>query len=133
MPLSFHPKMSAASCALLQSMPFGNMKAASSSCENINFHNTSALLPLVHRLDSLLMVLKTCVGRQCTHPWESLFPLGEVFSLSQALNPKYDDFFEERVERVRYSKCERGYIADSEGPMWSSEQAYAMTEEMAYE
>lgn len=93
---------------------------------------TSTLSPLVHRLDALLMVLKTCSGRQCTHPWESLFPHGEVYSLSDALNPRYDTFFAKHVSRVRFDKCEKGYIAESEGPMWDDKQAYFMMDEMAY-
>lgn len=99
----------------------------------IDSRNASTLSPLVYRLDALLMVLKTCDGRQCTHPWESLFPGGGVHSLSDALNPQYDEFFQQSIERVRFQKCERGYIAESEGPMWSEKFAYAMTEEMAYD
>lgn len=79
------------------------------------------------------MVLKTCTGRQCTHPWESLFPSGEVKGLADALEQKYDNFFEQRVQRVRYSRCERGYIAESEGPMWNEKMAYPMTGEMAWD
>ena len=95
--------------------------------------DTSTLAPLIHRLDSLLMVLKTCIGRQCTHPWEGLFPSGGVTSLSDALDAKFDEFFEQRIERVRFDKCEKGYIIESEGPMWSGQKGYAMTEEVSYE
>lgn len=93
----------------------------------------STLSPLIHRLDALLLVLKTCDGRQCTHPWQSLFPYGEVHCLSDALDSKFDEFFEQRVERVRFDRCEKGYIFESEGPMWSDKLAYRMTEEMAYD
>lgn len=88
---------------------------------------------LVHRLDALLMVLKTCVGRQCTHPWDSLFPNGEVKTLLEAVDPAYDDFFETKVEKVAFEKCERGYIADSEGPTWTDSQVYGMVHEIAFE
>lgn len=87
---------------------------------------------LVNRLDALLLVLKTCKGQQCTRPWLSLFPGGEVNSLRDALDVKFDGFFESRVERVQFSKCEKGYIAESEGPVWDERQMYLMTEEMAY-
>lgn len=131
-PPVFHPNISSIACALQQMLPQGNASATSFSCEDRSAYNGSSLSPLIYRLDALLLVLKTCVGRQCTHPWASLFPSGEVQSLADALNPKYDVFFEHGVERVRYTKCERGYIADSEKPTWTSAQAYPMFEEMAY-
>jgi N-acetylglucosamine-6-sulfatase len=79
------------------------------------------------------MVLKTCVGRLCTHPWETLFPNGEVNDLLDAADSTYDDFFESKVERVAFEKCERGYIAESEGPVWDGSQAYGMVHEMSFE
>lgn len=79
------------------------------------------------------MVLKTCSGRQCTHPWESLFPDGQVRSLSDALDAKYDHFFAQNLERVRFDRCEKGYIVESEGPTWHDKLAYFMTEEVAYD
>lgn len=88
---------------------------------------------LVHRLDALLMVLKTCVGRQCTHPWEVLFSNGEVKNLYDAVAPEYDEFFETKVERVAFEKCEKGYIAESEGPVWNGSQVYGMVHEMSFD
>lgn len=93
----------------------------------------ATIASLTHRLDALLMVLKTCTGQQCTHPWESLFPDGEVESLADALHERYNEFFASKVDRVRFDKCEKGYIAESEGPMWSGKHVYAMNEEMAFE
>ena len=55
---------------------------------------------LINRLDALLMVLKTCRGRQCTHPWETLFPHGDVKILSDALDHRYDAFF---AAKIRWS------------------------------
>ncbi|KAK3071106.1 hypothetical protein LTR53_009240 [Teratosphaeriaceae sp. CCFEE 6253] len=81
-----------------------------------NTDATTSLKHLLARLDSLLMVLKTCKARACTHPWEVLHPLGDVRSLHHALDPRFDDFYEVRQERVRFTKCETGYIAESEGP-----------------
>ena len=78
----------------------------------------ATLKNLAHRLDALLMVLKTCKGRQCTHPWEALFPATQVATLADALDPRLDDFFEAKVSRVNFERCEKGYIAESEGPMW---------------
>lgn len=33
---------------------------------------------LLNRLDALLLVLKSCTGRLCTNPWETLHPIGDV-------------------------------------------------------
>jgi hypothetical protein len=79
------------------------------------------------------MVLKTCSGKQCTRPWEALFPSGQVASLAEALHQEYDDFFETQIERVQFDKCEKGYITESEGPMWSSSQVYGMIDEVSLE
>lgn len=61
-----------------------------------------------------------------------MFPSGKVRSLTDALDSKYDDFFANGVDRVQFTQCERGYIAESEGPMWDGTQAFPMYEEMAY-
>ncbi|KAF2090685.1 putative arylsulfatase [Saccharata proteae CBS 121410] len=68
------------------------------------------------RLDTLLMVLKTCKADACVNPWGVIFPHGEVSTLAEALDPKYDDFFEEQ-NRVSFSACALGYIKSVEGPM----------------
>lgn len=71
---------------------------------------------IVSRLDALMMVLKSCKGRACTHPWETLHPKGNVMSLTDSLKPKFDAFYEEQP-KVFFTKCELGYIKDSEGNM----------------
>ncbi|KAK1075088.1 hypothetical protein LTR74_000493 [Friedmanniomyces endolithicus] len=81
-----------------------------------------ALIHLLPRLDTLLMLLKTCKARQCTHPWEILHPAGDVRNLHDALRAEYDDFYERQQQRVEFGRCEKGYIKESEGPegvvMW---------------
>lgn len=125
------PALLNASCTLLDTIQTSNASSTIPACDGKPLESLSKISFLVHRLDSLLMVLKTCIGRQCTHPWESLFPSGEVKSLSDALDSQYDDFFEQRVARVHFDKCERGYIAESEGPMWDEKYAYPMIHEVA--
>ena len=71
---------------------------------------------VLHRLDSLLLILKSCKGRECTHPWETLHPAGNVRTLREALHHRFDDYYKTQVERVRYDRCEGGYIIDAEGP-----------------
>lgn len=70
---------------------------------------------LVARLDTLLLVLKTCVGVQCTKPWQQLHPKGNVQNLLQALNPKYDGFYSAQP-KVSFSLCAAGYLKEYEGP-----------------
>lgn len=60
------------------------------------------------------MVLKSCKGNTCIKPWDVLHPDKSVQSLSDAMNEKYDRFYEEQP-KVSYSKCEQGYIVGSEG------------------
>ncbi|KAH7324749.1 alkaline-phosphatase-like protein [Stachybotrys elegans] len=68
------------------------------------------------RLDSLMMVLKSCKGETCIHPWAKLHPDGGVKSLLDSLDRRFDEFYDEQP-RVSFSKCEMGYIRESEGPM----------------
>ena len=79
---------------------------------------STTLAHLIPRLDALLAVLKTCKGRVCTHPWSALHPGDDVSNLHDALNARFDDYYEEQLkdQRVQFLKCEKGYIAESEGP-----------------
>lgn len=70
---------------------------------------------VVDRLDALMMVLKSCKQQSCTHPWKSLHPSGDVNNLLHALSTNYDDFYREQV-KVSFTRCEGGYIVESEGP-----------------
>lgn len=71
---------------------------------------------VLSRLDSLVMVLKSCKGRACTKPWEILHPAGNVVNLHDALHTRFDDYYKAQVERVSFDRCEGGYIIDAEGP-----------------
>ena len=114
----------------------GEEERAESGAEAANSRSkhdsTTTLKHVMPRLDALLMVLKTCKGRQCTHPWEELHPDGDVEDLHDAMEEKYDEFYEHKMERVVFDQCEKGYILESEGAMWNAGMAYAMNEEMAY-
>lgn len=78
----------------------------------------SKILP---RLDALLLVLKSCKAAACVKPWEVLHPSGNVKNLKHALRPRYDAFYERQQPKVRFERCEPGYILDAEGP----QQAFA--------
>ena len=85
---------------------------------------------VIQRLDALLLLLKDCRGRQCTHPWDSYFPSGQVKSLAQALDAKYDEFFTKAVADVALEECTKGYIPEMEGPAWNNSQTFAIVDEV---
>ncbi|TKA83457.1 hypothetical protein B0A55_00574 [Friedmanniomyces simplex] len=97
---------------------FPSTSGSTAHTANNHTHSTkdASVGRVVARLDSLLMVLKTCKARECTHPWEVLHPAGNVHDLHDALSAEFDDFYETQQQRVQFSKCEKGYIAESEGP-----------------
>ncbi|KAF7550645.1 hypothetical protein G7Z17_g5585 [Cylindrodendrum hubeiense] len=70
---------------------------------------------IVPRLDALMMVLKSCKGQECVRPWGTLHPAGDVVSLIDSLDSRYDVFYQVQP-KVSFSKCELGYIRESEGP-----------------
>ncbi|KAL0930670.1 Arylsulfatase 3 [Colletotrichum truncatum] len=76
---------------------------------------------VVSRLDSLLLVTKSCKGSVCTHPWRALHPQGNVDTLRDALSPRFDAFYEQQQVKVEYSRCEMGYLIDAEGPQFEQD------------
>lgn len=78
---------------------------------------------VVHRLDALMMVLKSCKGEVCIEPWKVLHPQGDVESLSDALAVRFDAFYEAQT-KVAFNRCEAGYIIDAEGPQTASTYRY---------
>jgi len=70
---------------------------------------------VIARLDALMMVLKSCKAASCTDPWKVLHPQGDVTNLLSALSTGLDVFYEKQP-KVSFSKCELGYIVESEGP-----------------
>lgn len=71
---------------------------------------------IVIRLDALVLVLKSCKREACTHPWRVLHPEGDVDSLTDSLQKRYDAFYAEQP-KVSFSRCERGFIKEAEGPL----------------
>lgn len=70
---------------------------------------------VVNRLDALTLVVKSCKSSECIEPWKVLHPQGDVLTLKDALNEKYDEFYQGQP-RVSFSSCELGYIKEAEGP-----------------
>lgn len=79
------------------------------------------LTKVVARLDALLLVTKSCKGVTCARPWQTLHPQGNVNSLKDALSPRFDAFYEKEQAKVSYSKCEMGYIVESEGAQFETD------------
>jgi arylsulfatase A-like enzyme len=75
---------------------------------------------IVSRLDSLLFVLKSCKSQTCVRPWESLHPLGNVATLSDALSSRFDDFYATQ-QRVHFEYCAMGQVPAAEGPLFNQE------------
>ncbi|KAF5622580.1 Arylsulphatase [Fusarium tjaetaba] len=75
------------------------------------------LTKVLARLDTLLLVLKSCKGGVCVQPWKELHADGSIKSLLDALDPEFDDFYEEQ-SKVSFGRCEEGYILDAEGPQF---------------
>lgn len=62
------------------------------------------------------MVTKSCKGQTCVDPWSVLHPAGNVKTLADAVNSKFDAFYASVANKVSFEKCELGYIIESEGP-----------------
>ncbi|KAI1084153.1 alkaline-phosphatase-like protein [Whalleya microplaca] len=75
---------------------------------------------LTNRLDSLLLILKSCKGDSCRNPWNELLPNQQASSLKDAMHSRFDGFFA-GLPRVQFNQCEAGYILASEGPQYSGE------------
>jgi hypothetical protein len=80
--------------------------------------NNKPLLSIVSRLDAIMMVMKSCKGKTCTEPWKVLHPDGDVKSLKDAMDSKYDSFYLQAAEKnsVSFGMCMGGYIVTAEGP-----------------
>lgn len=82
--------------------------------QNTNW--TLSINRLESRLNALLLVLKSCKATTCHQPWSALHPQGDVSSLLEAMDSKYDEFYEKQQKRVSFSWCAEGYILAAEGP-----------------
>lgn len=78
--------------------------------------NGWVLPQLETRIDALLLTLKACKGVVCTRPWETLHPQGDVHSLRDAMDPKFDVFYANEL-KVTYTECMLGYLPQYEGAL----------------
>ncbi|KAI0193947.1 arylsulfatase [Xylaria flabelliformis] len=116
-------RLSSADYSLYYSVDPGqlnNLLASSNSASNKTLVAGLPIEKVASRLDALLFVLKSCQGLTCREPWKQLHPIGDVNTLADALDARFDDFYEAEQTRVRYEFCANGYIIDAEGPMWET-------------
>lgn len=71
------------------------------------------------RLDTSLVVLKTCKGDTCRNPWKVMHPSGDIKSFADAMNSKYDSCYKDQP-RVTFDSCQPGYLKEVEHPDVSS-------------
>ncbi|EUC40476.1 hypothetical protein COCMIDRAFT_108726 [Bipolaris oryzae ATCC 44560] len=94
------------------------------SNSSVGIFKIDALQP---RLDALTMVLKSCKGEVCVKPWKTLHPQGNVNTLGDAMNEKYDHFYSVQP-KVSFDMCAPGYLLEVEGPqkanVFSKEYSY---------
>jgi N-acetylglucosamine-6-sulfatase len=82
------------------------------------------------------MVTKSCRGYTCRHPWSVIHPTGDVTTLAEALDARFDGFYlsEATRRRVGFEKCELGYLLESEGPqegvVFDGEMEYGVAAEI---
>lgn len=81
-----------------------------------NANGTHSINRLESRLNGLMMVLKSCKATTCNKPWLALHPQGDVSSLPEAMNPKYDIFYEHEQPKVAFKWCDSDYVVAAEGP-----------------
>lgn len=79
------------------------------------YNNANYIKRLQDRVDTLLMVTKTCKGKDCVQPWRVVHSDGAVNSLKDAMDPKYDTFYRNQP-KITFLRCAQGYIRELEGP-----------------
>lgn len=86
-----------------------NLWNTNGTCDGIDIQQ------LWPRLDTLLMVTKSCKGEVCVKPWPMIHPSGDVQTLKQALNPEFNEFYALQP-KISFDACALGYFPNLEGP-----------------
>lgn len=74
--------------------------------------------PRLHsRLNALLLTTKSCERDSCRNPWSTLHPDGGVSTLADALDPKFDAFYES-LPRVAFRECLNYLLKENEAPFY---------------
>lgn len=102
--------------------PFADFGSTTPEGKPIISHHLQKIL---HRLDALTLVLKTCSDDACRKPYQVLFPtlVEDVYRFSQVLDSRFDDYFI-NLPKVRFAECALGYQSRLEKPEWRQEFAF---------
>ena len=80
---------------------------------------------VIHRLDAVVLVQKTCKQDECRSPWAQIHPDGSVNNLLDALHEQYDSLYARlhEVGKVGWEQCYQGdeatlYLRSNEKPLW---------------
>ncbi|KAI0193498.1 arylsulfatase [Astrocystis sublimbata] len=87
---------------------------------NLAVNMTAETKQLINRLNAILLVTKSCETNTCRQPWQWLQPgtqKHEIISLSQAMDPKYDEHFAS-FPKVAFKECLQIQDIDNEGPYY---------------
>ena len=83
-------------------------------------------IQLIHRLDAVVLVQKTCKQNSCRIPWTQLHRNGSVKNLLNALDEKYDSYYARlhEVGKVGWENYYQGneatlYLKSNERPLWA--------------
>lgn len=68
------------------------------------------------RLNGLMMVLKSCKGKDCIYPWNVIHPQGDVTTIREAMDSKFDELYEKEMPQVSFDHCAPAYFLEVEGP-----------------
>lgn len=72
------------------------------------------------RLNAVLLYMKSCTGDICRDPWAPLTPPGvekPVANFEEAMNPEYDDFFDQ-FPKFEFGECMTYQYAPNETPFY---------------
>ena len=79
---------------------------------------------VIHRIDALLLVLKSCDGDSCRQPWKQLHPGGQANTLIEALDTQFDSKYADLNNNypVKYKQCFKTGKLDlqAEGIQWQN-------------
>lgn len=82
---------------------------------------------LTSRLNGLMLLLKTCIGDSCRAPWSILHPDGDVRSLADALDTRYDLYYSS-LPSVHFDACTSVYSLANEAPFFTSNYSISIEE-----
>ncbi|KAK7949367.1 Arylsulfatase [Apiospora aurea] len=88
--------------------------------ELYNISVTAEHKRLINRLNSILMVTKSCTKDSCRDPWSALQPpeaKSRIGSLTAAMAPEHDAFYEQ-FPKVHFGQCMQYQDEANEQPFW---------------